>query len=745
MSNKDDVQNRKDTEQKKSNKDQNKWREIRQKRDYVLELPVETNYLRLILAAVYIVAGLALMSVFGQYEQTQIPSQYWPSTVIAIFVTALFIAVTFKFKGEDRRNWRIVIVLASLFLIVAAHQTACGMPIVTSSRFDPLGLIQLGLAFLIIAGLIALFFALTNRLRLSVRIVLVMLFVLSCVNFFLLKFRGDPFYVGDLLTANTGMEVAKNYAIGISGTIIAGIYMAIAAYAVSANIPAKIDFGQKKKNRIMRFGALGVTAAIFVLIMCLPIEDVYDSWTPSSNQYITAFVTNAKLLHIPKPSGYSAQAAAQIVKTGSKKASAEVKKNTSAGKKATEAVAKGKKPTIIAVMNESFSDLSVLGNFQTNEDYMPFFRSLSQNTVRGNLYVDVYGAGTCNTEYSFLTGNSTAFLPENTRAYQMYVNNKTPSLAKNLRAQGYETYAMHPGKSSAWKRNKVYPYLGFQHTYFYEDSFSHSELTRNNYVSDRATYQKIIDLYKNRGSKPQFIFDVTIANHGGYNVGTNGMEQIKITNMPNQVNSNVEHTDAEEYLTLIKESDTALKEMINYFKSQDEPVAIVFFGDHQPRLDDSFYADVKGKSLSKWSNEEAQQRYITPYIIWTNYDIQSQSNKNLSVNYLQTELLQTLGLKTTAYNQYEQAMYDKMPVLNSKGAITADGDYLTLDDAEKYNVGVQNYRKVLYNNMFDKKGQKRSLYLLKGAPDGKSDQELRSSLEAYRKKYGNSNLMNVVN
>ena len=445
-----------------------------------------------------------------------------------------------------------------------------------------------------------------------------------------------------------------------------------------------------------------------------------------------------------KPSGYSATAAKNIVKSGSKKASAEVKKNTDAGKKATEAVASGKKPTIIAVMNESFSDLSVLGNFQTNEDYMPFFRSLSKNTVRGNLYVDVYGAGTCNTEYSFLTGNSTAFVPENTRPYQMYVNYQTPSLAKNLKVQGYETYAMHPGKSSAWKRNKVYPYLGFDHTYFYEDSFSNAALTRNSYVSDRATYQKVIDLYKNRGSKPQFIFDVTIANHGGYDVGTNGMEQVKITSMPNQ-KSSVEHTDADEYLTLIKESDTALKEMIDYFKSQDEPVAVVFFGDHQPRLDNSFYEDVKGKSLGSWSNEELQQRYITPYIIWTNYDINSQSGKNLSVNYLQTTLLQTLGLRTTAYDKYEQSMYDKMPVLNYKGAITSDGDYLTLDDAEKYNTQVQNYQKVLYNNMFDKHNRNRSLYLLKNAPDGKTDDELRPYLEKYRKKYGNNTLMNVVN
>ena len=744
MEEQDQIQDQEDAKQYQEKRKRKTLKALKASRKVTLELPVETSILRLILAVVYCAVGLILMAVFGQFEQTQIPSQYWGTTTVAILITTLFIAVTFKFEGEAKRNWRIILGILTFFLIIAMHQTTCGMPVWTSSRFDPLGIAQFGMAVLIIGALVLLFFAITNRLRLSIRIVMIALFILSCVNFFLLKFRGDPFFFGDLMTANTGLEVAKNYSIGISGTIIAGIYMAVAAYAVSSNVKTKYFADDKKKSRRARLGALGVTAAIAALIAVLPLEDVYDSWSPSNNQYITAFTTNAKLLHIKKPSGYSATVARNIVKNGSKKASAEVKKNTAAGEKATEAVARGKKPTIIAVMNESFSDLSVMGNFQTNEDYMPFFRSLKKNTVRGNLYVDVYGAGTCNTEYSFLTGNSTAFVPENTRPYQMYVKSKTPSLAKNLRAQGYETYAMHPGKSSAWKRNKVYPYLGFEHTYFYEDSFSNAALTRNNYVSDRATYQKIIDLYKNRGSKPQFIFDVTIANHGGYNVGTNGMEQVKITSMPNQ-KSGVDHTDAEEYLTLIKESDTALKEMIDYFKSQDEPVALVFFGDHQPRLDNSFYEDLKGKSLSNWSNEELQQRYITPYIIWTNYDIESQSHKNLSVNYLQTTLLQTLGLKTTAYDQYEQSMYDKMPVLNYKGAITSDGDYLTLDDAEKYNTQVQNYQKVLYNNMFDKDHPNRSLYLLKNAPDGKTDEELRAYLENYQKKYGNNAIMNVVN
>ena len=51
-------------------------------------------------------------------------------------------------------------------------------------------------------------------------------------------------------------------------------------------------------------------------------------------------------------------------------------------------------------------------DFSTNIDYIPFIDSLQENTIKGNLYVSVFGGGTCDSEYAFLTGNSTAYLPE---------------------------------------------------------------------------------------------------------------------------------------------------------------------------------------------------------------------------------------------------------------------------------------------------------------------------------------------
>lgn len=710
-----------------------------------LEIPVTTSRFRLLATLILVVVMAVMMSVFGQFGDQQIPMKYWGAMVVMLILTLIFGVFHFDFKGKARNVWWVLLLFGSIVLIQCMVQAACGMPMFTGSRFDKFGLVGLLLAWLIIASAIFLFYAITGRLRLALRIVSIALLVLGIVNYFLLLYRGDPFYWGDLMTANTGMDVIGGYRIYVSGQMIAAFYCMVPLYFIGRQLPNKIT-DDKRENAKLRIGGVAFMLVFAFVFLHVPVEDVFDSWAPKNNQYVMAFATNAKLLRVKKPSGYSVAGVKKIVNSGAKKAKKEVDANTTAGKKATEAVAKGKKPTVIAIMNESFSDLSEVGDFKTNKDYMPFFHSLKKNATKGYLYVDVFGAGTCNTEYSFLTGNSTAFLPQNTRAYQMYTDYTTPSLAKNLKAQGYDTYAMHPGRSNAWKRNKVYPYLGFDKTYFYEDSFANAPLTRNEYVSDRATYNKIKEIYNSRGSKPQFIFDVTIANHGGYTTGaTTGMDQIKITGMPNKVSDTTDYSSAEEYLTLIKESDTALKELVDYFKQQDQPVAIVFFGDHQPRLPNSFFSDLKGKDIDDWTNAEVQTQYVTPYMIWTNYDNKTAQNQNLSVNYLQTELLQTLGLKTTPYDRYEWNMHSSMPVINNKGILKKNGQYMTLEDAENSDKTVQDYQKVLYNNMFDEdENRVRSLFLHKNAVDGKTDAQLHKYLEEYSKKYQNET-MNVVN
>ena len=147
-------------------------------------------------------------------------------------------------------------------------------------------------------------------------------------------------------------------------------------------------------------------------------------------------------------------------------------------------------------MNESFSDLSVLGNFRTNREVMPFFDSMDKNVVKGYVESSVYGGYTANSEFEFLTGCTKAFLPGN--PYLQYMDDYLPSIISNIKEQnGYgKAIAMHPYNPSGYNRNRVYPLFYFD-KFLSIDDFKNSVLVRD-YISDKSDYEKIVEQYENK-------------------------------------------------------------------------------------------------------------------------------------------------------------------------------------------------------------------------------------------------------
>lgn len=170
------------------------------------------------------------------------------------------------------------------------------------------------------------------------------------------------------------------------------------------------------------------------------------------------------------------------------------------------------------------------------------------------------------------------FLPGN--PYLQYIDDYLPSVISNIKSQkGYgEAVAVHPYNPSGYNRNRVYPLLHFD-SFLSIDDFKNPLLIRD-YISDKSDYEKIIDLYKNKKKDSSLcVFNVTMQNHNPYNFDYVG--EVKVTDF--SVSSQVE-----QYLSLMRKSDDALKELITYFKKSDEPAIILVFGDHQPHLPDSF-------------------------------------------------------------------------------------------------------------------------------------------------------------
>ena len=250
-----------------------------------------------------------------------------------------------------------------------------------------------------------------------------------------------------------------------------------------------------------------------------------------NNGSLFHFWINTKYLIVSPPDGYSSDQVEQIVNSGEEQA----------GNDGAPGATK-ERPNIICIMDETLSDLSVVGDFTTNIDYMPYMRSLSDNTVKGNLYVSVYGAGTANSEFEFLTGDSLAFLPAGACAYESYVDNPMPSLVSSLGTLGYSKTAFHPYYGANWQRERVYPLLGFEDYISIEDLFGEENVAQyredgnflrysqevsemypdqvtflRRYVSDEFDFRQVEQMYEERDEgRPFFLFNVTMQNHSSY-------------------------------------------------------------------------------------------------------------------------------------------------------------------------------------------------------------------------------------
>lgn len=585
-------------------------------------------------------------------------------------------------------------------------------------------------------------YLITGKYHLTGLIINIFLYVWSLINYFVELFRGTPFVPMDILSVKTGLSVSDGYTYSLSWNIILGTIVFLMVYLFNRRIQ-NIKPERIKSKVVLRCSAAGYLAVVLLSFFFTDFSTNTgykpDFWNQSRGYHNTGsffnFCLNTKYLVVGKPSGYDASRAAEYVDETLEDYGVDPDSDTSTNLLTGENdyTASGETPNIIYIMNESFADLGQLGDLETNEDYMPFIHSLTENTVKGYLSMPVFGAGTSNSEFEALTGNSMTFLPAGCNVYQSYIKREIPSLVSTLQTLGYSRTAYHPYYGTGWNRESVYSLMGFEDFISLEDFVSQSTLDTyqqngdveeyeallaqehpgedillRRFVSDAYDYQMVEEMYENRdASRPFFIFNVTMQNHGGYGVSYRNFEQeIHITNLSGF------YPQAERYLSLVKESDAAFESLVEYFSNVDEPTMICMFGDHFPSVEDEFYEEMLGSSLDELTVEQEQKRYATPFVIWANYDIQEAEVDTISANYLSTLLAQTAGLPMTQYQKYLSVLYQSLPVIDLVGYIDSDGEYYESGAETPYDDLLHQYNCIEYNALLDKTDRDDSLFYL---------------------------------
>lgn len=484
---------------------------------------------------------------------------------------------------------------------------------------------------------------------------------------FLLTLKGTAILPSDLLALGTAAAVADGFTYEVTPQIAQALMLLVASLDACVLMrPAGRPIGRV-------WGRAAVTAVV-ALAACLSAYNGYnaldmreqynisiDYWWPSNSYYqygmLPTFVAMAKDMTIAVPEGYTDEEArgtedslAQDYDAATDPAVAQARSEQF----------ESTKPSVVVVMNETFSDLSsIYGDLGVGYEGPAYFKSIDDALVRGNLTVSAYGGGTCNSEFETLTGSTLSYIGMGLYPYTLYDFQNTPNLARQFEDLGYDTTAIHPNLSTNWNRESVYEQMGFNR--FYDISAFEDAPVFHSGVTDAATYQKVLDQLGS-SDEPQFILDVTMQNHSSYN--QYNIPEERLTHYEAPYWDQTGNDQLNEYLSCIQASDEDLQWFVEQLRGLNRPVVLVFFGDHQPNfgmaLDDALYGDAGETAHSA-------RAYQTNYVIWANYDVAATGEmrwEQASTSTLGALTLDAIGAPLTNYQKAALGARTVMPGVN---------------------------------------------------------------------------------
>lgn len=532
-------------------------------------------------------------------------------------------------------------------------------------------------------------FFIVGRTSISMAICVSAIAIIGVGNYFVVMFRSNPIVPWDIYSFETAMSVADNYVFSVDWALAEHIAMFILMLIVGVRTNIRLN------KKILR--------PILTVAMCIPAyfyisylwqdnlerntglnDTLFNAkYMHSKDGFFVSFILDIHFLQIEEPKNYSDEYALSLLNE----------------QKVEKVETPEELPDIIAIMDETFSDPAVLGEFETNKDYMPFVHSILRgevaNTISGYADVSVLGGNTANSEFEFLTGNSMAFFPNGSVPYLQYIRDGISTIVPQLEEYGYTTYGTHPYRAKGWNREFIYDLMGFDYRYF-QGSFPFEDKLRN-YVSDEADFKSILE-WRNNTEGPFFMFNVTMQNHSNYGGDFDNFDPQIVAKFKNTYSNKY----LNKYLSLMYETDQDVASLLSELSQSDRKTIVVFWGDHQPNdyVVRPIYKEY-GLDFDNQTYEQQQQRQKTPFFIWANYDIQEQTNVEISLNYLNILLFETAGLQLDEYQTFRKNLWQgQIPMMNAVGYRNDDGDLVEYDDApEEIQNLLNEYQNIQYYRM----------------------------------------------
>ncbi|MCI9554924.1 MAG: LTA synthase family protein [Oscillibacter sp.] len=437
---------------------------------------------------------------------------------------------------------------------------------------------------------------------------------LSIANRVKIEVRDEPVFPRDFALLKEVGSALESYDIHYPAAQIAAVVLVTAAllalgvFIGCKPFPAKRLRGWAGSLAGFAASLAVLTGLIFTLYAS---KDLYQSFQVSNAEYVPAvfndlgfpyaFCHHFTTYLVDRPEGFR-RAEAEGWETGDR-------------------TGLGKAVSVVMVMNEAFSDLTDAPAFAWGEEGDPLanFHALRQDphALSGQVVVPGFAGGTANTEFDVLTGMQTNALSASTTSAMRVVNRNLDSLFRVFGNDGYATSFYHPGDNWFYNRENVYRWLGAEETLFAGDM--ENPEYKGRWVTD-AYAAGLIEALFEEAEGPVFHFTTTIQNHMSYTADKYGPDYAFPPVETGAALSEEAETLLRVYVEGLRDADAMLGRLWRFFDGREEPVVLVFWGDHLPYLGDR-QLGYRQLGIDVFPGPEGQENltaYKTPYVLWAN-------------------------------------------------------------------------------------------------------------------------------
>lgn len=243
---------------------------------------------------------------------------------------------------------------------------------------------------------------------------------------------------------------------------------------------------------------------------------------------------------------------------------------------------KGK--NVIIIHGESIQNFTLNLKFN-DEELTPNINKLaSEGIYFSNFYAEESVGNSSDSEFTI----ATSLLPSSSgTVFMNYFNRNYETIQKLLKQKGYYIFGMHGNNGSAWNRNVMYKYLGYDYFYNYTNDYEIDEKIGLG-LSDKSFFRQSVEKMKQINEEKENWYGslIMLTNHTPFSgIKEYSDYSVNINTEDGEIEW-LEDTKMGNYLKSVHYADEAIGELIQRLEEENllDNTIIVLYGDHDCKL-----------------------------------------------------------------------------------------------------------------------------------------------------------------